>query len=300
MLYAKEELEPDLEAIASSAAAEFDLQLPSFPDEELYDQNRSLAIALPVAWTLSRYEDFIQEYQVVAIENEWETLLAPNITLQSRVDAVTRRRSDGSLWAWNWKTSGSLNDWSGRWEDDIQAMLETLATQEHFGEYVQGCIFEGFYKGGSYKGRSTSPLVYGYMNGEGKWHVGRPQNFKGWTKRLVNRSYPGGLLAWLEFMFSEDPDTLHEQFVRSEPIFKNDDLVRDWIKQVVREETDVEMMLGEDVPEEDRLIYFKQNKGEHCRWCQFRKICRWEVSLEDMVSSGALVERVDHHKVEES
>lgn len=292
-------MDPDLELIAQDVREEYSRHIPAWGDEELWQQNRDLAVALTVGWVLTRYDDFIAEFEVLSLEKEVETTLAPNIILQSRVDMVVRRIADEMVYAWNWKTTSSTRDWTIQWRDDIQAMTETLATQENLGTYVQGCIFEGLYKGGTYNHRSTSPLVYGYqLDAEPtRWSAGRPAKYAGWTKRLVSRSYPGGTLAWLGWLAREDPETLGEQFVRSEPILKNDEMVRDWLKQVIREETDIEMMLDEEVSEDDRLCFFKQNKGRACRWCQFAPVCRWETTLDALTESGIFVPRVDHHAV---
>lgn len=257
------------------------------PMQEFKDQqNLALAKALVLGWKRCRLDEFLTLYEIISVEREIETQLAPNILLQARADCVTRNKWDGTVWVWNWKTSSSISDWNDQWTYDIQAMTEALAVQESLGEYVQGCVFEGFYKGGSYGGVSTSALVTGYTDGQ-QWQVGGRSRGGEWRKVSTWLEFPGSTPQWLDLI----GQSICESYVRSAPILKDDDQVRDWLRQVVRRETDIQMMLSEEIPEDDRLVFFSKNPGRRCKWCAFGPAC-WS-GLD--VSELPLTPRIDHH-----
>jgi hypothetical protein len=262
-------------------------QMDDFRDE----QHVATAKALVLAWKRCRLADFLDQYEILMVEDEIEVQLAPNLILQARADCVTRDRMTGVVQVWNWKTTSSIQNWSDQWIFDIQAMTEALAVQEALGEYVQGCIFEGFFKGGFYGGVSTSPLLTGYTDGAA-WEVGGKPRKGDWEKISTWKEFPGGTPLWLDLISTHLPDS----FVRSAPILKDDEIVRDWLRQVIRRETDTQMILEPEVPETDRLLFFDQNPGKRCSWCVFAPTCWSGLSIEDL----DLKPREDHHKPKEA
>ena len=272
-------------ALMDSVEAEWvslGMPMTEFRDE----QHVALAKALVLGWKRSRYDEFMEKYDVVLVEEEMEVMLAPNIILQARADCVTRSKWDGTLLVWNWKTTGSMRDWNGQWQFDIQAMTEALSVQEHLGEYVQGCVFEGFFKAGVYGGVSSSPLVTGYTDGT-IWEVGGKSRSKEWQKLSTWKEFPGGTPLWLDFIGTAASD----QFVRSAIILKNDEAVREWLPEVVRFESDVDRMMDDSVPESDRHTFFRKNAGRRCNWCRFAPAC-WSGMPVDALD---LPVREDHH-----
>ncbi len=257
-------------------------KLDEFKDE----QHLALAKSLVLGWKRCRLEEFLNRYEIISVEKEIEVNLAPNIILQARADCVTRTRWDGTVWVWNWKTTSSMQDWTDQWTYDIQAMTEALAVQESLGEYVQGCVFEGFFKGGIYGGVSTSPLVTGYTDGN-SWEVGGKSRGGDWRKVSTWKEFPGGTPQWLDLIGSH----ICASYVRSAPILKDDVQVRDWLRQVIRRETDIEMILDPELPEDDRLLFFYKNPGRRCKWCLFAPSCWTGVDVNDL----PLEKRVDHH-----
>lgn len=197
-------------------------------------------------------------------------------------------------------TSSSINDWDSQWEYAIQTWTEALAIQETIGEYVDGCIYEGFFKGSTYNGMSTSPFTRGYMK---LWEDGT-QTFsakkeEGYKLFRIDDTFtlgPGleGVRGWTDWL---PEHILEAQFVRSNPIMKDDDLVHEWLKQVVRYLSDAEHMLT--IPDEsDRLTFFKQKFGKQCKWCHFNLVCKKQVGIQDMLEEGTLLKREDHHGIE--
>jgi PD-(D/E)XK nuclease superfamily len=270
-----------LEAVSSRWFAEEDV---STFDKE---QNLALAQALCLGWWRSRAQEFFSKYEVLSVEEEIRVPLASNILLQARCDAVVRERSSGMLWVFNWKTTSSPGDWTDQWKYDVQSMTEALAAQEHHGEYVQGCIFEGFIKGSKYKGVSTSPLITGYTDGH-VWEAGGKARTKDWKKVSIWKEFPGGIPAWLSFLGALD---VSESYIRSYPILKNDGIVQDYLRQLVKEETDNQMMLDPEVSEDDRLLHFRQKRGKQCKWCSFSDSCWLGVPISEL----PLVPRRAHH-----
>jgi len=251
------------------------------------EENFQLARALVLGWKRSRLEGFHARFEILSVEKQLNIPIVTNIILQARADIVVRSRMDGSVWVWNWKTTSSTKDWTEKWKYDIQSMTEALSVQEDLGFPVQGCIFEGLYKGTKYNGSSTSPLITGLYDGADWKSKGRSS--KNIRRLPVWKSYPGGLTSWLDAL---DPDILDEQFIRSSPVFKNDPVVHDFLKQLVKEETDNEMMLLKEVPEEDRLLHFRTKRGMRCKWCNFSDACWNGVPVESLLVKP----RIPHHK----
>ncbi len=279
---------------------EFMDRAPQVAGDDL--QHLALAEALLRGWHRCRFDRFMAAFEVLSVEQEWLTRLAANIGLKSRIDAAVRDRGSGSIYVVDWKTASSIKDWALQWEDEILVLTQALTTQEQMKEQVAGVLFEGFYKGGKYKGQYTSPLIRGWRLDVGEVGVGESRYVFSSQKQAhyetfqVWKDFPGGIKEWIDWL---PIDVVENQYITSPPILKNDDMIRDWLVQVVRRETDIEGMLGEDVPEADRLSYFWQNKGDRCKWCLFRPACRWETSIDDMLNAGLLRVREDHHIIKE-
>lgn len=286
----------DIDQAAKSVEDEWTVNLSGTTMTFQYEEGRALSTALLLGWYRVRWEAFQEQYEILAVEKETRTLLAPNVTLMARADAIVRDRETGLCLVFNWKSSSEKKDWTAKWQNDVQAMTEALASEDFIGEKVHGCVFEGFYKGTRNSDQSSSPLIRGYSLGEVyEAEYQRPSKEKPWRRFNAWQeefSFGKGLAPWIGFL----PESLvHDQYLRSQVIAKNDDLARDWIKQKVRRLTDVERMLEPDTTEEDRLDYFEQVWGYRCRGCSFLPVCRKETSIEGLVEVGQLKIRKDHH-----
>jgi len=286
------------EAIAS-AEREFIQQLKGTTITAEWKEHLSLAIALLTGWKRVRWDSFHSEYDVLAVELETRSILAPGVTLAARADLIVREKATGRPFVWNWKTASDKTDFALKWYHEVQMWTEALATEDHLGERVEGCIVEGLFKGGkstaaTFKGSYTSPLVCGYIHEDGSF-AWKYTSAKGWKRFFPANAFPGGIEGWVNFLPAE---VVNDQFARTPPILKNDEVVRGWIKQIVRRVMDIQRMLKEDVSEEDRLAFFTQNWGHfRCSRCPFSKVCHLELTIEQMVELGLLVERVDHHRI---
>lgn len=262
-----------------------------FPHLTLEDV--SIARALLLGWFRVRYIPFMEEFEIIMIEEEVEALLSPVVTLQARADLVVKSRENGRNFVFNWKTTSSKTNWNKKWKHDVQAWTEALAIEDALGERIEGCIFEGFYKGTKYAGQSTSPLIYGFVKEENGRRIFKSERTSGFTKfPAFSENYYPSLEEWIQFL---PPEVVEESFIRSEPIMKNDDVVRRWIRQVVREEEDIQHVLDSDISDEDREVFFIQRPGEKCGQCPFSDLCFLRSDVGTLMGDGFLKERVDHH-----
>lgn len=282
--------EPDLAIDAAlielqSAAPELDRMDPRWFQ---WEEAQALVEGMLRAWNRVRLPALLEEYEVITLEQETPMLLAPFLTLQARADAVVRSRDDGRVYVFNWKTTNAKANWQQKWEKDIQAITEALATEQAIGEPVAGVIFEGLYKTDTRNGITPSPLIYGYKKGE-LWNAGYKA---GWERQPIWKLHEGALQWWINWMSEE---TLAEQFVRTTPILQNRAVVEDWLEQVVQAETANEHVLTTGT-ERDKELHFQQEFSSwNCNFCPFYRACWKQMTIEDMLEQGMLRERIDHH-----
>lgn len=279
--------EGDIDAAVKELMAEA-VGYPHLTSEDIH-----IARGLLLAWFRLKWIPFNEEFEVLMNEKEIEALLSPLVTLQARADLTVKERATGRNFVFNWKTTSSKQSWNDKWRRDVQAWTETLAMEDALGEPIAGCFFEGFYKGSKYGGQSTSPLVYGFMKEEKGKKIYRPDRAPSWVKVPM---WTGGFIGSQEEWILQLPlDVLEEQFIRSEPIMKNDDVVRKWIQQVVREEEDRAHVLESGLSQEEEEVFFIQRFGEQCKWCCFGPVCDGASDIPTLVGDGFLVPRIDHH-----
>jgi hypothetical protein len=165
----------------------------------LVSEQKALIEALGRAWHSSQYAQFIEMYEVLAIEREEQIELAPGLMWQSRPDLQVRRKSDGALFIINLKTTKRADQrWREQWPIDQQTLSEVVAVEARlnaeslkrceeaakFGvsqivpEYkLSGVIILGLVKGetleypkGSGQWYHNNPLIWAWKNESGKLH----------------------------------------------------------------------------------------------------------------------------------
>lgn len=252
------------------------------------DEGLHLSEALHMAWALTRYNDFIDEYEVISVEKESRLTLANGQVFMARADAVVRSRSDGHLYVFNWKTTKQKKDWNEIYQDDVQSWTEALVTEQELGEPIIGCIYEGFFKGVQLGAVYSSPLIYGFANGgevSSSWK-------RGWN-RFAAWKEPG-LEKWFERLGAQ---ALSDQLLRSTPVLKNDEVVREWIEQVIEKENAIDHVLKNGNVAEQRRFFWQNFSKWNCAGCPFRPDCRKQTTIEEMLKDGVLAPREDHHGV---
>lgn len=269
------------------------LSIP-LPEGEMAE-HIALARALLFGWYRTRWAQLLAEYEIISVEKEILLPLAPGLILLARTDASLRERSTGRVVVFNWKTTNRISDWTEKWRRDVQMWTEALATEQDLGEPVSHVLVEGFYKGVWREQHWATPLIWGSKkelpDGEWKYSNKRVPNwirFPVWEERLRGAENNDPVAAWVGFLDNED---LGEYFIRSAPIFRNDEVVEEWLRGVVRRECDAQNMAREGSPT-DCLEYFKQEFSQwNCNGCPFWDVCAKATTIPEMVKAGMLVRR---------
>ena len=270
----------------------------SYPS--LGEPERNWLLAASLGWERTKSQDFFGKYDVLAVEQEIETAISPNVILQSRADGILQSRIDGTIWILNWKTtSKDLKDFNKQWRFDIQSWSEALAVEGQLGVPVAGTIYYGIYKGPIWNGQMTSRLIYGYKETLPSGGVTYTPEYKAGLKRFEvwNEEFPfgSGVSAWINWL---PFDFVAKHFTEAPPQMRNDEIVAKWLRQLVRKEADIEHIL-QTGSLEDQEDFFEQHIGEHCERCPYVGLCMMRTTPEELIKDGALRPRVDHHaKVE--
>jgi hypothetical protein len=247
-----------------------------------------------LAWERSAREDFFAKYDVLAIEEEMEVAVSPNVILQARADAVLQEKMTGDVYVLNWKTASSISDWNSKWFFDVQSWTECVAAEAKLGIPVAGCLFYGINKGPIWKGQITSRLIYGYKETTSSGLVSYTPEYKSGLKKFEvwNESFPfgDGIPAWIEWL---PKDFLKGHFCVSAPQIRNDFIVEKWLRQLARIEGDIDSILQGS--SEDHQDFFLQNFGDQCRNCSFIDFCLGRSTPEALIEANYLKPRVDHH-----
>jgi hypothetical protein len=237
---------------------------------------------------MTRYDAFVGEFEIVSIEEEERLALTSDLIFMARADVVVRERTTGRLIVFNWKTTRQKKDWNLLYAYDVQAWTEALVIEQKLGEPVSGCIFEGFFKGVQLGAVNASPLIYGFRHP---------------TTREVSTGYRKGWIrfpVWKEMELADwfnqlDDQTISDQFLRSEPVFKNDEIVREWLESVVFHEAAIQEVLKRGSIREQE-VYFEQKFSKwNCDGCAFKRVCFKHTDIPTLEADGLLVERIDHH-----
>jgi hypothetical protein len=252
------------------------------------DEGVHLCQALVLGWWMTRYDSFIEEFEVVSIEEEERLQLTASLIFMARADAVVRERATGRLLVFNWKTTRQKRDWNLLFSYDVQAWTEALVIEQKLGEPVSGCVFEGFFKGVQLGAVNSSPLIYGHRHpSTGEISTGYR---RGWNRFPVWKEM--SLPEWFDRL---DSQTISDQFLRSEPIYKNDEVVREWLESVVFQEDAIQHVL-QNGSDKEQLTFFKQNFSKwNCDGCAFKRACFKHTDIPTLEADGLLVPRVDHH-----
>jgi hypothetical protein len=203
-------------------------------------EQRGLCEALVRGWHRVRYPVWTEEYELVMlpqtayVEIEDTVALAPGIELMVRADCVARRRFDGAIHIFNWKTDAywaTRRDLQDYWDHSVARLSEMLSVEARLGEPVEAVVMELLYKGREYKGENTSPLVRGFANsdtGEVSYEYQRGAKWravKAWEQ-------PGGVKSWIDKMPLE---VLQAQFTQTMPLMRDsgriESLKRQWISE---------------------------------------------------------------------
>lgn len=275
-----------VEKAVEAVLAEWDLREKGFNVENnpvlqtQIEEGRAISEMFVRGWAKYRLPQLLEEYELLSVEEERVTPLSDVVLLYSRADFVMRQKESGKIHVFNNKTS---QDWDlSDWLFDIQMWTEALAEEWHLKEEVAGCVVEGFVKGRRSDGFLSSRLIYAYRRKDGSLYQGR---YSGGQKVFIPSIM--SLKEWVELL---DEETVNSAFRRSPLIPKRERVVEQWLKTVVRKETETFLLLTDpDVTEADKLEHFEQNFSKFtCRGCPFYDLCYDLADVEGMVESGRL------------
>lgn len=118
----------------------------------------------------------LDEFDIIAIEEEAELVAGctcglgevnghdlhvarkcEGVVVPTRADILLRRKIDGALMNWDFKTSSDIQskEWLQQWEDNPQLALNSLGAERQHGEPIDFCYILGLDKG--YRARTKGP-----------------------------------------------------------------------------------------------------------------------------------------------
>ena len=272
----------------------------------------ALAEGLARVWTKYRLPQILEDYEIVAVEEEHEIPFGPGQVLMSRLDGVLKRKVDGELFAGpEFKTTGWINDeYIESWRYSTQTLSHTLDVVAKYGVEPAGVMMEFLYKG--FKKRSEeggyvyySPLVRAYrmvdeFGGETYGFdssLGRKKDWK------VFDSYTMGMGNWIEQL----PQEIAEGLLFNTVIYRSPTELEEWKLQTSIRQGRIQaglIMLNEEHPSEkaaDEIMaqVFPARLDRYCQSNQYRKRCAFADmcfhKVDDPIGSGLFVERTPHH-----
>jgi hypothetical protein len=283
-------------------------------NKHFVEEQCALVAGLVKGWVLTRRDAILEEYEIVAVEEEVKWELAPGLIQMLRCDGILRRKDDGLLFILEFKTvSYPGYEWSQQWENNIQLMSYTLAVSEVFGEPCGGVIIEGLVKGtrrietaqsSPWTGLKiqSSPFCYGYKNAATEEVSFEWQRGKNWEK-TTSWDYDGDWIAEMQ-----NAGILANQFISLPPICPLPQQTARWRRQTIAAETryamslrELEGIVDESVREQLMDFHFPQHDNACRRYggsCAFMEFCFNDVVAEDPLASGLYQARVPHHTTE--
>lgn len=265
---------------------------PLLNDEEL------LAFALAYGWCRQRLAAVLDDYTVVATEEEWPFPIASDLEIPQRMDVILRRKGDGLLVSKDFKTLASWSpDWERKFYHDLQTLLYCEALEQTFGE-TGGIQYEGMLKGrksllktGADAGEAaySSILVSPYAVGDAL----TPLYKAGLTRRKLRTVEE--IVAWVTVLATDYPEKLAEQFPVF-PLFLPSSTTRSVVLGPVLE---AERRFAARLPGATAETFERTPAaclkfgGDHP--CPFIPLC-WEGGADDPLGTGLFVPRTDHHQ----
>lgn len=315
------EIEPSLMTIEDEQSR----SLLLWEADQQYDLVRALVIAWATV-SLPRYlQNYrpitVEKEQLLTLEYNGQ-----KVTIMTRTDILSQRLTDNGHVVHNLKTSSRPdNKWKQGFRYDQQVLMEAYVCEEDIKQQVGGVVIHGLAKGskkeypeGSGKWQHSSPLIYcWYRPGdppmtEPEFHarynytctephlVGKPNKagvrkecpggvnhkLSGVYKERVESVYPGGIPAWIAYLWQVDPELVREQMIELEPISRSAYEIERWKRMVIQREVEISKhaqltmeAITSDNPSAVNMLdyYFPMHTGHsNCLWprpCQFLDCC---------------------------
>ncbi len=258
-----------------------------------------------LGWLHCRYQYYLDHFDLMSAEKEWEWQVSDLLTIPLRMDKIVRKKDNQLLGIVDFKTMSSISiNWVQRMHNDDQTHLYLQALKEKSGEQVCGIAYEGIVLGKweSEDKVQKSPLVSGYQSNKtgkisAKWSAGSQ------LVSLLDYSDE----KWMEWILKQDQ--LKELYPTTGFILPpNNQLVQTKNATIIGELNHYDKVLqvneaksfyGADSLEYNNLIdeLFERNSDDCLKYgwghkCPFYQYC-WEYK-----SLDGFTKRTDHHNVE--
>lgn len=241
-----------------------------------------------------------EEYDILSIEPELSTVwprppLAAEMMVMTRPDMVLRRRTDGTVWVPDHKTTKWKDQrWLAKWPYALQLHIQALAVKDAHPEMdVQGSLVFGVYKGyekplppPAVGGTIYSPLCGAYRSSRGEYST---RYISGWDYCTFNG------VDYIEKWVRELPsEVLEGQYLISAPIFLREDMAFSCLAETLEREKVIKAWREGLVP---TAVAFPHHTT-WCAECEYQQAC-WIPSVQsDPLRSGFYKAREPHHSLE--
>lgn len=312
----------EVNAFCTEAKKEYKEEIESrgfdeFSGDLILEMNRQSALAEGLArvWTIVRLPKVLEQYKVIASEQEHEIPFAPGQILMSRLDGILQRRADNSIFAGpEFKTTGWISeDYIEAWRYSTQVLSHALDVRHVYGEDPAGVMMEFLYKGMKKKNQDGeyvyySPLVRAYRMkgafGEEEYgfdsSLGRKKDWEAFD------TYTMGMDKWVDQL----PEDVMEGCLFNSVVYRSNKELEEWQRQVAFRQGTIQMgviRLNEEEPTEEiatevMASIFPARLDKFCFSNQYRKKCPYlgicYGSISDPLESGGYVQRTPHHPSE--
>lgn len=227
---------------------------------KIIQRQATLAESMVRCWLIVRLPYFLANYELIAVEGEEETEIAPGLIFMQRKDSVWKHLESGSYHAMEFKTSGNnTENFVKSWQYDLQQITHLLNFRGKYKHDPTSVLLEIAYKGRKYQGEHVGALVSGYKqeihtwDDEGSvagyttaeieydWVYGRCKT-KGWEKFFIcDEDFGNDNASPSEVWLNEilDFETLQDHCLFTE-ITHNPERIEKWLNQSRREMASVQ------------------------------------------------------------
>lgn len=312
----------EMDEICSGAIGEYKKSIlekgfDEFSGELELEMTRQAALAegLTRAWTLIRLPYFLENYEIVSVEEEHEVPFGEGQVLLSRLDGVLKRKSDGELFVGpEFKTTGWMSDdYIESFRYSTQTLSQGLDVLHTQGQLPAGVMMEFLYKGMKKKDTNGeyvyySPLVRAYrmvdeFGGETYGFdssLGRKKDWKPFD------TFTMGMGNWIP----QIPLEILQNILFNTTVYRSEKELDEWKLQCRIRQAFIQhgiVKLSEEHPtleaaDELMATYFPARLDQFCYSNQYKKKCPYldicYHSIDDPIGSGQYVERTPHHEGE--
>ncbi len=288
---------------------------------KIIQRQATLAESMVRCWLIVRLPYFLANYELVAVEGEEESEIAPGIIFMQRKDSVWRHQERGTYHAMEFKTSGNnTENFVNSWQYDLQQITHLLNFRGKYAHDPESVLLEIAYKGRKYQGEHVGALVSGYKQDildfdgqpsetEYDWVYGRCKT-KGWKKFFIADEDFGTDKSPSEVWLNEvlDFETLQDHCLSAE-ITHNPKRIEKWLNQTRREMIGVRdglvQLEGCDTDEEFEamadILFPALEEKDSCapyfgsKACTFQDVCHGQDEMMDLHMTQGFKPRVSHH-----